>query len=246
MTVINETDISVEELRSLALSEPYLDDDGLSEDRLGKVTASSVKWVVIRNSYGKPYATYYAYLKQLAIERVIAKRVRFSSKYTNHGKENEAPALVLYEERTGSDVRQGYFVEHPDLAAGATPDAFVDEDGLAQIKAPNTSTMIDYIISAIPEDDEAHELLDMLGLKGYEWKEYYDQMQWEMYAADKQWNDFVVYDPDWPEDGEIWVKRIERNDTYINETMIPRVKEFLDKVTKLENYLRKTLIGVEV
>ena len=246
-TVITELDLSEDEIAML-LNYREAAEQGSEEwfeEKLGKASASNIKWVGKRDSKGKPYQKYYDYLIKLALERVTGKQVRFSSRYIDHGKEYEAFVARLYEERTGNELMETGFLEHPELAAGASRDRLiVDEpDGCVEIKAPHSQTMVSYMVSAISEEDEDHELVGMLGLKGYEWKEYWEQMQMQMWIGKHKWCDFAVGDPDLSEDGAIWIKRVDRDSKWLATVLEPRLTEFLDKVAKLENYLRKCGIG---
>lgn len=239
--VINQTDLNPEEVQQL-INMGFAVEQGSEEwfeDRLGKVTASRVKDVVIRDRYGKPYKGYYDYMIELAIERVTEKKKRFGNKYTNHGNNYEAFVAGLYEQsHPDADVREVGFIEHPELAAGASCDRLVDDDGTLEIKAPNSDTLIRYMVSMIPEDSNDFELVKMLGLRGDEWKYYYEQIQMQLWITDRQWCDFSVGDPDMPENAQLIVKRVERDELYIRGIMEPAVVEFLGKVTKLERYLR--------
>lgn len=238
-TIIDESDgdFDLGEIRSLMQPAAEQGSDEWFEERLGKVTASRVSDVVARDRTGKPYKGYYDYVIQLAIERVTGKRKRFSSKYTDHGTEFESAAAEAYElARPDADVREVGFVEHGEIAAGASPDRLVDEDGTMEIKAPNTDTMIRYMVSMIEKDDPDFELVGMLGLKGNEWKYYFDQIQMQLWIVDRKWCDFTVYDPEMPD--QLLIKRVPRDDDYIDGIMVPRILEFLDKVARLERYLR--------
>ena len=248
--VINELDpdLSENEIASLMASAQAETDqrsDQWFEDRLGKVTASQVKSVVARGRYDKPYEDYYKYMIELAIERVLEKRKRFTSRYTDHGNEYEPAAAAYYEDLYPErDVIETGFIEHGELACGASPDRLVDDDGLIEIKAPNTDTLVKYLVSMIePEIDGKenpdYELVKLLGLKGSEWKFYMEQMQMQMWITGRKWCDFVVYDPDMEENTII--KRVERDDEWIDGIMLPRILEFLDGVDKLERYLRRHL-----
>jgi hypothetical protein len=249
--ILNEApdlDLDPSEFKSLMLAEAEQGSDEWFEERLGKVTASKVKEVVARNNYGKPYAGYYDYIIQLAIERVTGKRKRFSSKYMEHGTEHEGPAAEHYEATFPErDVRECGFIEHGEIAAGASPDRLVDEDGTMEIKAPNSDTLIKYMISMLDKDDPDYELVKMLNLKGNEWRFYYEQIQMQLWITGRKWCDFTVYDPDLPENAQMVIKRVPRDDEYIDGTMLPRILEFLEKVDKLERYLNTFKVeGVEL
>lgn len=249
--IINESNLSAEEVRFLAqqgfavASEAEQGTPEWLEARLGKVTASRAKDVVARNRYGKPYQGYYDYIIELAIERLTGKAKRFSNRYMTHGIENEEAAAELYALQTGYEIKETGFHEHPDLMAGASPDRLVEGDGEIEIKAPNSDTLIRYMISMLDEDDPDYELVAMLGLKGDEWKYYFEQIQMQLWITNRKWCDFVVYDPDLPENSRLVIERVDRDDQFIDGVMVPAIREFLEKVNRLEFYLRGLNGGLE-
>lgn len=240
-TILDESELNLspDEIRALLNThESEQGSDSWFEERLGKVTASRVRPIVAVSSYGKPYEDYYKLIIEIALERINGKAERFSNRYTNHGNEYEAWIAGVYEENTGRDVREVGFIEHPTLAAGASCDRFVDNDGTLEIKAPNSSTLTKYLISMIPKESKDYELVKMLNLKGNEWRYYYEQIQMQLWITGRKWCDFCVGDPDMADNLQLIVKRVPRDDEWINTILEPKVIEFLEKVNKLENYLR--------
>jgi len=247
--VLNQSDLDLmpQDIRDLLMQSGYAEQgsDEWLEERLGNVTASNVREVVARDRYKKPYKGYYDYMLELAIERVTGKAKRFSNRYTNHGNEHEAAAAELYEQMYPDRVVQTCgFEKHPTLAAGASCDRLVDHDGTIEIKAPNTDTLIRYMVSMLDEEDPDYELVDMLGLKGNEWQYYFEQIQMQLWITGRSWCDFVVYDPDMLEDSQLVVKRVSRDNNWIELVLEPEVTLFLLKVDRLEQYLRGRIKAV--
>jgi hypothetical protein len=61
-------------------------------------------------------------------------------------------------------------------------------------------------------------------------------MQWQMACTGRKWCDFVSFDNRLPEELQIFIKRIERDDDYIKmleEEVIKFLKELNDKIEKL-------------
>jgi len=180
--------------------------------RLGKVTASRVADVVARtkSGYGASRANYMA---ELICERLTGAR---GESYQNAamlwGTEQEPAARAAYEALTGALVVETGFVPHSSIAmSGASPDGLVDPEGLVEIKAPNSSTHIDTLmLEAVPA-------------------KYITQMQWQMACTGRQWCDFVSYDPRLPENMQLFVKRIMRDDAMIN-MLETEVRLFLDEL----------------
>lgn len=168
--------------------------------RVGKVTASRVADVVAKTKtgYGASRANYMA---ELIAERLTgAPAERYTNAAMAWGTEKEPEARALYEFLTDAEVTQVGFVSHPTISAsGASPDGLVGEDGLVEIKCPNTATHIDTLLGqAIPA-------------------KYETQMQWQMACTGRQWCDFVSYDPRMPDSMRLFVCREPRNDAMIAE-----------------------------
>ena len=180
--------------------------------RLGKVTASGVADVLAKTKTGVS-ASRGNYLIKLAIQRVTGV---VEESYTNDamqwGIDNEAQARVAYEVVSGNFVDQIAFVDHPMISwFGASPDGLVNDDGLVEIKCPNSATHWSYI-----KDDGPPT-------------KYYIQMQAQMACTGRSWCDFVSFDPRMPERSKLFIKRVMREDDYIAE-MEAEIKKFLDEV----------------
>lgn len=177
--------------------------------RLGRVTASRVADVVARTKTGWG-ASRANYMAELLVERLTGEQ---APAYTNSamqwGTDCEPHARAGYEFRLDVTVEEIGFVDHPTIAmAGASPDGLVGEDGLVEIKCPNTSTHIDTLLTGkIPD-------------------RYVTQMQWQMACTGRQWCDFVSFDPRLPENMRLFVKRAER-DTKAIASLESDVAEFL-------------------
>jgi putative phage-type endonuclease len=187
--------------------------------RLGKVTASRVADVIAKTKTG--YSTSRAnYLAQLVAERLTGQAAEsFSNAAMQHGTETEPLARMAYETETGLMVTEVAMIDHPTIAmTGASPDGLVGESGLVEIKCPNTATHIDTLMS-----DKASS-------------KYIPQMQWQMVCTGRAWCDFVSFDPRLPEDMQLFVKRVERDDAYIAE-LEAEVKTFLIEVESTVNKL---------
>jgi len=188
--------------------------------RLGKVTASGVADVLAKTKTGVS-ASRGNYLIKLAIQRVTGVvEESFTNDAMQWGKDNEAQARVAYEVASGNFVDQIAFVDHPAIQwFGASPDGLVNNDGLVEIKCPNSATHWSYI-----KDDGPPT-------------KYYIQMQAQMACTGRSWCDFVSYDPRMPERSQLFIKRVMREDAYIAE-MESEVKKFLDEVAVEVNLMK--------
>jgi putative phage-type endonuclease len=187
--------------------------------RLGKVTASRVADVIAKTKtgYGAGRANYMA---DLVVERLTGQKASsFTNAAMEWGTEQEPNAKAAYAAKTGILVEDVGFIDHPTVAmSGASPDGLA-EDGLVEIKCPNTATHLEYIFDGKPP------------------QKYVTQMQWQMACAGKPWCDFVSYDPRLPERLQLLVIRVPRDDDYI-AMLETEVKKFLaeldDNLNKLE------------
>jgi putative phage-type endonuclease len=194
--------------------------------RLGKVTASRIADVVAKTKTGYS-ASRENYMAQLVVERITNQP---TESYTNAamqwGTDQEPFARAAYETARNVMVDEVGFIPHPTIPmAGASPDGLVGEDGCIEIKCPNTSQMIEALLTqSVPH-------------------KYLVQMQWQMacLGPERTWADYVVFDPRMPEKARLFVKRVERDQKLIDELEAEVIKflaEVDEKVSKL-----KTLMG---
>ena len=111
------------------------------ELRRGKVTASRVADIMAKTKTGIS-ASRGNYLIELALQRVTGTvEESFSNPAMQWGTDNEPYARMAYEATNNVFVEQVPFVDHPTIAwFGASPDGLVLDDGLCEIKCPNSST----------------------------------------------------------------------------------------------------------
>jgi putative phage-type endonuclease len=196
--------------------------------RLGKVTASRVADVIAKTKSGYS-ASRANYMAELVCERLTGMQGEsFSSAAMVWGTNTEPMARSAYESRMAELVEETGFVLHPTISmAGASPDGLIGDDGLVEIKCPNTATHIDTLLS-----------------EGAPSK-YMTQMQWQMACTGRKWCDFVSFDPRMPEEMQMFVIRVERNDDVIIE-LEREVEKFLVeleyKITQLTNTYKKETV----
>lgn len=162
------------------------------KDRLGKVTASRIGDILNTIRNGNWAASRKNYAAQLVTERLSPERIpeAFTNEAMQWGVDQEPHARAAYEARTGNKVTEVGFCDHPTIAmAGASPDGFVGDDGLLEIKCPTTATHIETLLAGqIPE------------------KHKY-QMLWQMACTKRTWCDFVSFDPRLPEEMQVFLER---------------------------------------
>lgn len=128
------------------------------------------------------------------------------------GNDLELEARNWYQLETGEIVEQISFIDHPNIDdAGASPDGLVGNEGLIEIKCPNTATHIETLRSKKPSD------------------RYYKQMQWQMACTGRKWCDFVSFDNRLPDNLAYFCVRIDRNEEAIAE-IEAEVNKFLEEL----------------
>ena len=165
--------------------------------RLGKVTASRAADVMTK----KGSAARANLSAQLVLERLTnTKGESFSSAAMQWGVDQEPFARAAYEAHSGVWVDTVGFVQHPTIErAGASPDGLVGHDGLVEIKCPNTATMIDTLLTGkVPGN-------------------YATQMQMQMACTGRAWCDYAVFDSRMPVKAQLFVKRVQRDQKYIDD-----------------------------
>ncbi len=149
------------------------------EARCGCLTASRAKDVINRRKDGKPLAGYAEMINTLIQERVTGEVVSlYTTPAMQWGIDHEDEARARYEEETGNVVELAGFLLHPTIDFfGASPDGLVGQDGLVEIKCPNSGTHLDRWLAGVVPD------------------EYKPQMMVQLLVTGRKWVDFVDYDP---------------------------------------------------
>ena len=190
------------------------------EARLGKVSASRMAdmTAMTKSGHGASRANYMA---ELVAERLTGKTAeRFTSTAMEWGSEHEAEARALYGFMNNTRVELVGVALHDTIAnACASPDGLVGDDGLVEIKCPNTATHIATLLGAeIPG-------------------KYLKQMQWQMACTGRKWCDFVSYDPRMPPEMQLHIRRVPRREDDITALALA-TELFLSEVDKTVAALR--------
>jgi putative phage-type endonuclease len=182
------------------------------EARMGKVTASRVADILAKTKSGYS-ASRDNYLAQLVCERLTNQKTEsFINSAMQRGTDIEPLARLSYEVNQNVLVDEVGFVPHPSIImAGASPDGLVGDDGLLEIKCPNTATHIETLLSqTVPG-------------------RYNTQMQFQMACTEREWCDFVSFDNRLPEELQLFVKRVPRDNMYIR-LMEDEIVKFLNEL----------------
>ena len=150
---------------------------------------------------------------KLVVERLTGQQEEsFTSAAMQWGVDKEEEARIAYSFLTGRNVVEVGLYKHPTIIGShASPDGLVDDDGCIEIKCPNSATHIETLKS----NQVAHK--------------YLLQMQWQMACADRQWCDFVSFDPRMPDHLMLYIQRVQRDDDML-ATLESEVRAFLAEV----------------
>ncbi len=119
------------------------------------------------------------------------------------GIEHEENALREYEFIYDTNVTRCGFIPHPKMEmAGASPDGLIGEDGLIEVKCPQSTTHLRFFMY-----DEIKP-------------EYHAQLQFQMACTGRKWCDFMSYNPNFVGKStglRMKIKRILRDEKHIEE-----------------------------
>ena len=181
-------------------------------ERCGSLGASQLADALAKTKSG--WGASRANLKaKLVVERLTGQQEEgFTSAAMQWGIEKEEEARIAYSFLTGRNVVEVGLYKHPTIiGTHASPDGLVDDDGCIEIKCPNSSTHIE----VLKTNQVAHK--------------YLLQMQWQMACADRQWCDFVSFDPRMPDHLMLYIQRVQRDDDML-ATLESEVRAFLAEV----------------
>lgn len=176
--------------------------------RCGWLGASQVHMAIAKTKSGWS-ASRENIMAQLIVERMTGIPTEgFTSSSMEWGTTTEPQARAAYAFAQDVEVDTCSFIRHPRInGTGASPDGLVGECGLLEIKAPNTATHIETLLSGVIDG------------------RYITQMRWQMACTGRDWVDFVSFDPRLP-GLELWIKRVERQEKEIS-LLEEMVEEFL-------------------
>lgn len=121
-----------------------------------------------------------SYRNELLAEEILGRPVNdFLSQFMERGKDLEDDALSYYELQRGTDIDRVGFVMRDDERTGCSPDALVGDDGGLEIKTPAAAVHMGYLIDGPDE-------------------KYQTQVQGCLWICQRQWWDFVSYNPEMP------------------------------------------------
>jgi putative phage-type endonuclease len=183
--------------------------------RLGKITASRVKDVLTKGRGTSPSKTSESYMMELIAEILTGNsKPFFENDAMRWGTETEPQARAMYAVNNDFvDVKEVAFVEHNEQV-GISPDGLVGDDGLLEIKCPNTTTQLKRALS----DDYSSD--------------HKAQIQMQLWVTEREWCDFLSFDPRLECAAGYLQQRVFRDEEYIEE-MKTKVHAFVEKMNEL-------------
>ena len=182
--------------------------------RLGKVTASKMKDVMTNGRGNSPSKMAETYMMDLIAERLTGEsKPFFENDAMKWGTATEPQARAMFEIQEGLDVEEVAFIEYDDYI-GMSPDGLIGDDGLIEIKCPNTSTQIKRALS----DDYAAD--------------YKDQIQMQLWVSNRKYCYFLSFDPRLDCAAGYLLQKVERDELYIEE-MTLKTSKFIIKMNEL-------------
>jgi hypothetical protein len=170
--------------------------------RAGIPTASEFDRIVTPK--GKLSTQAEKYMHRLLAERIMGRPVlQVPTYWMGRGQALEGEAVDYYEGVRDLDTTVIGFITNDERTIGASPDRFVGDDGLLELKVPAEHTHVGYLLTH--------------GVDA----EYWPQVQGQLWVTGRKWLDIMSYHPEMPPA----IVRVERDEGYI-ATLSAGVTEF--------------------
>jgi len=166
--------------------------------RLGRPTASNFHKILTAGGESGKKAKISeqstGYLWDLLGELMLGRPIdEVTTAMMGRGSMLEDRAVAYYELQRDVDTEIVGFCTTDDGRVGASPDRFIGEDGLLEIKCPSVGNHVGYLLFSTIED------------------RYRPQLQGQLYVTGRQWVDIVSYHPELP----AAINRVKRDEDYI-------------------------------
>lgn len=186
--------------------------------RLGKVTGSRVDGALAKRTT-QGYQTLKA---EIIAERLTNQAKSFTAPAVAWGHEWEDMARREHALIHSWPIKQVGFVELNENM-GCSPDGLINDDGMVQYKCPKNSSV--HVRTLLTREVP---------------KEYYPQLQWELFTTGRQWTEFVSFDPRMPEELRLCVLHV-KVDQEFQKMMVESVTAFLEDVRKDQEKLQEMI-----
>ena len=175
------------------------------------VTPSQFAKIMAPRGFGKVAM---AYADELVLGMLGVETPEINSKHFDWGNAHEPIAIDRYIEDTFYDVQKvEKSIHHQELDyVCGKPDGLIGKSGILEVKCPSNPV------------NHLNNITDASQYDQYIW-----QIQGYLWITERQWCDFVSFDPRFPYEKQIAIHRIQRNDEDI-EKLSERVHEFWEIV----------------
>lgn len=187
--------------------------------RCGKVTASRLYDVMARTKSGYA-ASRQNYMAELICQRLTGKPEEgFTNAAMMRGTELEPVAREMYAlNEFDAVISEVGLIDHPTIAGfAASPDGIVNDDGLIEIKCPNTWTHLQTLKTGVPK------------------YQYLLQMHAQMMCTGRKWCDFVSFDDRLPPELAYFKTRINFDEVLAEEIEQEVVKFLTELEAEIQN-----------
>jgi len=146
--------------------------------RCGIPTASASERIMTPS--GKKSTQQEKYRNALLAERCMGHpTIEHITMWQQRGKDLEAQAISFYEFTRDVKTAKVGFITNDQGTVGASPDAFVDEDGGLEIKVPSEAVAMSFLLRS-----------------GTAYEEYKAQVQFCLWISGRKWWDLLSWHPD--------------------------------------------------
>lgn len=189
--------------------------------RLGRASASQFNAVLAKaRNPSDEASTRRNYRVTVALERVTGQPLpHYRSEHMDWGHDTEDLARTSYMISTGNIVDQIGFAQHDVMMAGASPDGLIGTDGGIEIKCKVPANHL-----------ESLRLRRMPG-------EHRAQVQGNLWIFEREWWDYVSFDPRFPNNAQLMIDRVYRDDAYI-KYLETEVTQFLEEVAEDVEFIK--------
>lgn len=185
--------------------------------RIGLPTASSFD-KIITNKTGKLSASADKYMWRLIAEQLLGVALDdATSGFMERGTILEKQAVARYELQHDCDTTPAGFVLRDDRRAGASPDRFVGNDGLLEIKCPSAGVHVGFLLGGSSIADE-----------------YRAQCQGQLWICERDYVDTISHNPEMP---AAFMRQV-RDEAYI-KLIAAAIQQFLDYMDESKEKLQK-------
>lgn len=160
------------------------------------------------------------YMAELTCQRLTGKPEEgFTNAAMMRGTELEPVAREMYAlNEFDAVISEVGLIDHPTIAGfAASPDGLVNDDGLIEIKCPNTWTHLQTLKTGVPK------------------RQYLLQMHAQMMCTGRKWCDFVSFDDRLPPELAYFKTRINFDEVLAEEIEQEVVKFLTELETEIQN-----------